>query len=253
MSEAETAANEAGGAAVPVPERVACPVLHQTWAHTAFVHWRYPPEALRPLVPHPLQVDVDDGTAWVSLVLFRAEQSRLPGLPPLPFGSTFTEVNLRTYVTAPGDRPALWFLALEAPNPLIVLGGRAFAGVPYNPATARTAVDGDTVEHTSRRVRERGVATRVRVRRGAPLSAEELTPLEHSLSARWGAYSVVGGRLRYTPVEHELWPLHHAELLALDESLTRASRLPAPEGEPIVRYAPAVHATLGLHRSARTA
>jgi hypothetical protein len=82
------------GPVVPRPEPVRVPLLRQTWNHTSFVHWPCPPEALRPLVPAELDIDVFEGRAWLSLVLFLAERTRLPGLPPLPYVSTFTEVNV---------------------------------------------------------------------------------------------------------------------------------------------------------------
>ncbi len=232
---------------VPLPQPVAVPVLRQTWNHTSFVHWPCPLEALRPLVPQPLQIDRCQGQAWLSLVMFQAERTRIPGLPPIP-PSTFTEINLRTYVTAPGDRPALWFFALEASHLPTVVGGRLLSAVPYQPALTSTTLDGDVVRYRSRRLGRSRVCLEARVERGGPCPAEQLTELDHFLTARWGAYSLVLGMLRYTPVDHPLWPLHRAVLLDLEQTITEASGVPGPEGEVIVQYAPAVEATLGLNR-----
>ncbi len=237
------------GSQVPIPEPIGLPVLRQRWHHTGFIHWRYAPHVLAPLIPAGLAVDVLDGSAWVSLVMFRCERTRLPGLPPVPPLSTFTEINLRTYVTAPGDRPALWFFSLEAPQPVLVAGARLMAGVPYY--LARTSLeerDGE-IEYRSSRLPS-GASLRARIRAGPPCRPEELTPLDHFLTARWGAYSLVLGSLRYNPVEHPLWPLHAAELVELDESLVDAARLPPPDHPPLVQYATELEATIGLHRRA---
>ena len=235
--------------AVPLPEPVGVPMLHQRWNHTSFVHWPCPVEALRAQLPRPLEIDRFEDRAWLSLVLFRAERTRLPGLPPLPLLSTFTEVNLRTYVTAPGDRPALWFLSLEASNLPTVAGGRVISGVPYQPARTSTAVEDGTFRYRSRRISFDQVSLDASVRRQQPYQPEELTALDHFLTARWGAYGLVVGRLRYTPVEHPLWPLHRAELVALEENVTEACGVPAPGDDVIVQYAPAIDATLGFSRS----
>jgi uncharacterized protein YqjF (DUF2071 family) len=232
----------------PLPEPVGIPVMRQTWNHTTFVHWPCSPDALRPLFPQPLEIDLFEDRAWLSLVLFQAERTRLPGLPPVPFLSTFTEINLRTYVTVPGDRPALWFHSLEASHLPTVVAARVLSGVPYQPALTSTTVDGGTFRYRSRRLVQRRVGLDGRVRRREPCPPEELGQLDHFLTARWGAYGLVAGRLRYTPVEHPLWPLHRCELLALDETITAACGVPGPEEEVIVQYAPAIEATLGLSR-----
>ena len=232
---------------VPLPEPVGTPVLRQRWNHNGLVHWPYPPEQVRPLLPPGLELDVFDGSAWVSLILFQCEGTRLPGLPAVPFLSTFTEINLRTYVTAPGDRPALWFFSLEAPNPALILGAR-LAGVPYYAARTSVRVDDDVIEYRSRRVVGKAATLEARLRTGPPYRDEELRALDHFVTARWGAYSRVAGSLRYTPVEHPLWPLHHAELLDLDQTLTDAAGLPPPEGPPLVHHATGFQATLGAPR-----
>ncbi len=246
-------AGEAGRAwhgQVPLPEPIDIPVLRQRWKHTGFVHWGYPPEDVRRLVPPELEVDVFDGRAWVSLVMFRAERTRLPGMPPVPMLSNFVEINLRTYVTATGDRPGLWFFSLEAPQPALVIGARVLAGVPYKMAKTSVRAREDEVVYRSRRTGEDDdAALECRLRIGEDYRDDELGELDHFLTARWGAYTLVGEELRYNPVEHRLWPLHHAELVFLDETLTAAAGLPLPPGDPLVQYASQVDATLGVHRS----
>lgn len=232
---------------VPLPEPVRLPVLRQTWDHTSMLHWRYPAEVLRPLVPEPLEIEELDGSAWVSLVMFQCRRTRTPGLPPLLLPSDFVEVNLRTYVTAPGDRPALWFFALEASNPAVVAAARVLGGVPYNPACTSLRAGSGQMEYRSQRL-VGGTSVTAVVAPGRPYLDDELTPLDHFLTARWGAYSLLLGRLRYTPVEHPLWRLCHAELVSLEQDLTSACRLPDPSDQPLLHYAPSFEATLGLHR-----
>ncbi len=234
--------------AVPVPEPIDAPILHQRWEDVGLVHWACPPEVLAPRLPEGLEIDRHDGAAWVSLLMFRAVRTRLPALPPIPGVSDFAEINLRTYATAPGERPGIWFLDLEAPRPVFVAAAQALAGIPYR--VARTSVErtGDDVTYASDRDEAR---LRAVVRAGPPLPDSDISALDHFVTARWGAYSLVAGELRYTPVAHPMWPLHRADLVELDETLTRACDVPAPPADALVHFAPVVdEATLGIHRRA---
>ena len=48
-------------------------------------------------------------------------------------------------------------------------------------------------------------------------------PLEHFLTARWGAHVVRGRRTWYVPNEHPVWPLRRAELIDFSDDSLLAS------------------------------
>jgi len=77
--------------------------LSAKWQHLLLVNYRIPPEILTPFVPRGTAIDMYDGQAFVSLVAFMFNQTRILGLP-IPFHVNFEEVNLRFYVT-PSDNP----------------------------------------------------------------------------------------------------------------------------------------------------
>ena len=77
-------------------EDVARPAVHQRWRDVAMLHWRYPPDVVAALLPDELEVDVVDGSAWVSLTPFLVKGFRVTGLPSLPFLSDFLWRRLRT-------------------------------------------------------------------------------------------------------------------------------------------------------------
>src|SRR3954469_2832949 len=81
-------------------EDVSRPAVHQGWRDVAMLHWRYPSDVVAALLPDELEVDVVDGSAWVSLTPFMVKGFRVTGLPSLPFLSDFEETNLRTYARA---------------------------------------------------------------------------------------------------------------------------------------------------------
>lgn len=224
-------------------QRVRLPALRAGWLTQTFVHRPFRPEAVQALLPEELVVDEYDGAAWVGLTPLVMADVRLPGVPAaLPGLPTFAETNLRTYVRCRDGRDGLWFLSLEVAFPLM-LAARAI-GAPYNPGSLSVSTDGDTVAYSG--TRGNGDASyRVLVRRGDPI---EPTERDVWLTSRWRAYTRRLGVLWETPVEHEPWPLAHATVEVLEETLTTAAGLgEAPLGEPVVHFSEGVrHVRLGL-------
>ena len=108
--------------------------MRQKWRDLLFLHWAVYPQALRPLIPPQLELDLFDGTAYIGLVPFTMTGVRPVGLPPVWGLSSFHETNLRTYVRL-GDRdPGVWFFNLEAANSIAVRLARALFHLPYHRA-----------------------------------------------------------------------------------------------------------------------
>lgn len=42
------------------------PIRYQSWQKLLFLHWRLPPERLRPHLPPSLALDTFEGDAWIS-------------------------------------------------------------------------------------------------------------------------------------------------------------------------------------------
>ncbi|HEV2946393.1 MAG TPA: DUF2071 domain-containing protein [Gemmataceae bacterium] len=102
----------------------------QGWRDLLFCHWAVPVEVLRAHVPRSLEIDVMDGSGWVSLVAFRMARVRPRWLPPLPPVSNFLELNLRTYVRYE-DKPGVFFLSIHANKRVAVQVARWFSPLPY--------------------------------------------------------------------------------------------------------------------------
>ncbi|MGB0333096.1 MAG: YqjF family protein, partial [Planctomycetota bacterium] len=106
------------------------PAIHMTWRDLSFMHWRVDPDALRPLIPEPLEVDLFGGEAWVGVVPFEMRGTRLWPLPTVPGLRHFPELNLRTYVRH-GDRQGVWFFSLDACSKVAVRVARQTFALPY--------------------------------------------------------------------------------------------------------------------------
>ena len=228
------------------PEERVVPLVHQRWEDVAFVHHAYPPGVIADLLPAGLEPDTFGGTAWVGITPFRLHSGVVPFLPRPR--ATVGELNVRTYVRDASGRDGIWFLTLELDHLPAALGIRTLLRVPYR--WAEVAVEpGDGLTYRSRRHRPHASArAHLRVRPGAALGDPEPPPFETFLAARWRAYTRIGGRLFTVPVEHEPWPVHRAELLAIDETLLTSVGLPAPQDDPHVMWSPGVDVRIGLPR-----
>jgi len=105
-------------------------LMGQTWYSLLFAHWAVTPEALRPLIPQPLELDLRDGQAWLGVTPFVVGGLRLRGTPPLPWLSRFPELNVRTYVDY-GSHPGIYFFSLDAARLAAVAAARRAYRLPY--------------------------------------------------------------------------------------------------------------------------
>src|SRR4051794_9957805 len=126
------------------------PVVRQSWRTMTFIHWRYDPAQIQPLLPEGLEVDVRDGEAWVSLTPFELADFRPPIAPRHPWWPTFPETNLRTYAVGDDGRDGIYFLDIEAAGALPPLSRRPLLALPYHLAQMEVVV-GSTVSYRSRR------------------------------------------------------------------------------------------------------
>ena len=171
-------------------------MFHQ-WNRITFLHWRYPPEVVRPFLPAGLTVDTCDGSAWVGLTPFLMEGVRPPGAPVLPWLSTFGEVNVRTYVRDGRRQRGIWFFSLDAARLPAVLAARAGYRLPYFWSDIRVRADGHRVSYRCRR-RGRSLSARcdATVENGQALHGPERDELADFLTARYRLYTVIAGRLQ---------------------------------------------------------
>lgn len=232
------------------PRPVGRAVFVQHWRDLTMLHWPVDPAAVAPLLPRGTTPDVLDGRTYVGLVPFVMRGVRVLGSPPLPWLSDFAETNVRLYAVDGQGRRGVVFRSLEASRLLPVLVARASYRLPYLWAHMRVRHGRDTVSYSTRRrwPGPRGAASTVRVRIGARYEADALSTF---VTARWGLFSSwYGGATVHAPVDHDVWPLHRAELLDLDDELVRLAGLDVA-GPPHVLWSPGVPVRVGLPRPLR--
>lgn len=233
------------GSAVPEPIGVDPPPspavapLPVALSDVTFLHWRYEPEVVRPLLPPETEPDRFDGAAYVGLVAFRMRS----------YGE-FVQFNVRTYSVDQRKRRGVVFLAMEANRLPWVLAARV-ARLPYRWSRVSIIRDVDQLDYRLARrwPGPAGIGTRVRVRVGQPI---EGNPLDHFLTARWRLHYRVPRVTLTATLTHNRWPLHAADLLGLHDELLTTAGLPPPMAPPInVLYSPGVRGRLGLPTPAR--
>lgn len=200
------------------------------WDNLLFLHWPVDPPMMRKLVPEQLGLDLFDDRAWVGLVPFRMEATRFRGYPPLPGLSSFYECNVRTYVRAKSrsgrEYSGVWFFSLDAERLIPVLGGNWLWSLNYVHSVfkvERDAAGDGTTDYTLNRRRNRAHQSSILWTPGERLPRAEPGTLEHFLTERYWLFTVRNGRVLGGCIEHEPWPLRHATVSRVDDTLVRAA------------------------------
>jgi hypothetical protein len=179
-------------------------LLRQSWMNLSFLHWAVEPGSIAHLYPPGTAPDTFEGASFVGVVPFQMSL----------FGA-FLETNIRLHSVDQTGRRGVVFLSLDTNRLGVVAAGRWIVGVPYRWARMTYRREDDRRAYTST-LRRRGVtaSSSIEVQVGEPLTCG---PLEHYLTARWGAHVVRLGRTWYLPNEHPVWALRRAELIDFSE------------------------------------
>jgi uncharacterized protein YqjF (DUF2071 family) len=189
---------------------------------------------LEPYVPKPLRIQEFDGTSWIALVPFRMSGVMRRPLPDLPWISAFPELNVRLYVEH-GGKPGVWFLSLDATNPLAVWAARRFFHLPYYRARMSLTHQGDTILYHSERP---SAELKAWYRPTSSPYLSQAGSLEHFLTERYCLYARrPDGSLWRNEVHHAPWPLQKAEA-GIETNTMFAFNGLAMEGPPaLLHYA----------------
>lgn len=220
--------------------------LRQRWLDVAFLHWRVDADRVAALLPAGTRPHEIDGATYVGLVCFRLLDAGLPQGPALL--PPFVETNVRVYaVDDLGRHPGVVFLSMDVTSAVMAASGRA-PGLPYRWARGGYRhVDGthEYVTLLPRRGDPR-LRSRALVRPDLSTSAPD-DPLATFLTGRWGLLAPRFGRTWHLRNTHEIWPLHTAEVIALEDDLVPAAGFPevATRAPDHVAWSPGVDARFG--------
>jgi uncharacterized protein len=217
----------------PLPERSW--VQGQTWDDLLFAHWRVDEAGLREYIPDEVPIDTHDGSAWLGITPFRVTGLRLRGMVPLPFLSSFLELNVRTYVTVDG-KPGIWFFSLDAESQWVVEAARRTYRLPYYGARMSARTRGGRIVYDSARIREPGKAFSASYTPVGDVFHAEPGSLEWFLTERYCLYTLDERQdLARADIHHGLWPLQRAEA-DVELNTMPPERIELPDEEPLVHF-----------------
>jgi uncharacterized protein YqjF (DUF2071 family) len=220
-------------------------LMHQNWHHLLFLHWEIPRAELQALIPPRLTVDLFEGKAYIALVPFTLTGVRPILTPPLPWISTFHEINVRTYVHLEGRDPGVWFFSLDASSTIAVAAARTAYKLPYFHANIDMEVSDEPmpgIQFRSHRDDSRS-ADPAHAHAGyrpleGPVRPASPGTIEHFLVERYILYAQDEDRQLYRArVHHQPYPLQRVEVSHLDETLIWAAGVKREQTVQLRHYA----------------
>ena len=192
--------------------------LTARWQDLIMINYEIDPLLLGTRVPPGVDLDLEGGKCFVSLVAFMFLDTRVLGIP-IPFHINFEEVNLRFYVkreVAAESRRGVCFIKEIVPRWAIATVARVLYGEPYESRKMENRRTGTHVEYGWG---HQGVTDRVAVERsnslGVPTDgSHESFIIEHY----WGYTDRGHGRIDEYRVDHPKWELFSVEkpMIAVD-------------------------------------
>lgn len=175
-------------------------IIAQRWSHVLFLSFRCDCELVQRKLPSELDVDMFDGSAWLSIVPFRMSHIRFRFTPAGPFVSLW-ELNLRTYVTYRG-RPGIYFFTLDTDSWLGQKIARYCFHLPYRLRKMNGQVS------KSRYHFESSESFEVRAELGSTVESDAL---DNWLVERYHLYTTTKKHLYRGDVLHDPWQLRQVE------------------------------------------
>ncbi len=184
------------------------PFLTAYWANLLNITYQVPPELLAPHLPLGLELDVQKGQAFISLVAFEFLDTRVKGIK-IPSHVNFPEINLRYYVKYRGKRGVV-FLKEFVPKFCIALVARRIYNEPYeaigmNVLTEKTAKDIKITHNLS----YKGFQHRISIQANNTFNLPADDSVAHYFKEHELGFGVnhQGQSLSYT-VEHPKWQVY---------------------------------------------
>lgn len=211
---------------------------HQSWVHTLFLHWPVTPEVLKSFIPEEFEVDTFDGSGWISIVAFHAEDSRLRLSPKWTSLDPVTQINVRTYVTYPASQErGVYFFTIHVQHLTAALGAKSLFKLPCR--YAQTKME-EMKQHVQVMVKDAGKLL-FSTDYAPQMDSESHSVLGKFLAERYCIWNVKEKDVIKIPIKHQRWDLYN-----VDVKLNHNRLLPIDVGSvtPIAFYSPFKKATL---------
>ena len=178
-------------------------VMRHKWENLMCMHIPVDPKALSIYVPDPLDLDLYDGYAWLSIFTFNVRHMGLGNLPKFPYFHQFLELNVRTCVKY-NNVPGVYFFSLDAAKFLPVSGGRLLT-LPYFKARMKSIKKAGWTHFSSRRQPGNTPYLQARYKAISEPGIPSPGSLDHWLFERYYLYNTTGGTVFNIGIHHMPW------------------------------------------------
>jgi len=178
-------------------------IMYQRWENIMCMHIPVSKERISPHIPEPLELDIYEDQAWISIFTFRVSGMQQRGMPKFPWFNSFPEVNVRTYVRHDGI-PGVYFFSLDAAKIIPVIGAR-LVSLPYFKAKMKMAEGMGWTHYSSRRQYGSGTFFKGRYKSISSPSATGPDSLDYWLFERYYLFNTVKGRIVHIGIHHLPW------------------------------------------------
>ncbi|MGM0896279.1 MAG: YqjF family protein [Bacillota bacterium] len=209
-------------------------IMTQNWRDLVFLHWPISPEILRPFVPPELEIDLFEGQAWVGIVPFIADHTRLRFSLPFPIAGTYRELNVRTYVRCNG-RSGVYFFNLDADSLLAVKAASTRNFLPYRYARMKVVKKDNRYLFTSH-LAERGTAGNFRMGFTPDTGILKASELELWLTERYCLWTKPKAVLYRVDIAHAPWQLQNVHIEIAENTLVPFLRSDWIASEPLAHF-----------------
>ncbi len=190
---------------------------YQEWNNAVFLHWQVNLGDLKSLVPSDLEIDLFEGKAWVSLVIFKMEKIRPRNLPPFAPISNFDEINIRTYVKK-NNKTGVYFLSIEAGSKLSCIIAKTLSELPYRYSKMNRK---STVFQSENKQFGDSISLNYSVGR----KLTEKTNLNTWLTERYSLFQDTSTSINEFEIHHVEWPIYQVSIENIDVHYPRFSQL----------------------------
>lgn len=205
-------------------------IAAQNWQHILFIHTPVPHETLRPVVPHPFDIDTHQGKGWMSIVLFQASQSRLRYMPGWVSYPRFFQMNLRTYVRF-GNERGVYFFGIHTNDRTVTAGGNVFS-LPFSKADIQLQKPNGVIHFNAEGLfGDPKSRFNVHYQPDSAVFTPSTDSLPHFLSERYCIWLLQGDTIVKAPIFHKHWQLQHANI-----SASGRGHFPFPVTDETVSY-----------------
>lgn len=215
-----------------------------SWNDVLFLHWPVYAEVVAEHLPSELDVDCLNGKAFLGVVAFTmSDLTWDTPVTPSSFGLEFVELNLRTYVRGPEERPGVYFFSLDADHRVAVLTAKYGLGLPY----VQADIGYDSHPGSFQLDSQRPAGTAAFSAEWSPSSpVAEKSEKQVFLTERYHFFSMRGTTLLRGRIHHGEWPLQKADVSVFQNDLFTANSVLEPSGDPSVLFSDGVRVRADL-------